>query len=194
ETVAKRGFRFVGEVTRTNGTIPDTPTHPHNQIQITQDAEIAQHDVERHPRRYARAVWISGALVIGLGLAFLVWRVTRQPAVIGPAASAAPKTIAVLPFSVLSAEKGDDYLSLGLADALITTLSQTRQVIVRQTGAVAKYQNTATDPLAAGREQGVDVVLEGQVQRVGDRVRVSARLVQTSDGTALWADRFDEEF
>ena len=104
------------------------------------------------------------------------------------------KTIAVLPFRVLSAEKGDDYLSLGLADALITTLSQTRQVIVRQTGAVAKYQNTATDPLTAGREQGVDVVLEGQVQRVGDRVRVSARLVQTSDGTALWADRFDEEF
>jgi TolB-like protein/DNA-binding winged helix-turn-helix (wHTH) protein/Tfp pilus assembly protein PilF len=194
ETVAKRGFRFVGEVTRTNGTIPDTPTHTHNQIQITQDTENGRVDVERHPRRYARAVWISGALVIGLGLTFLVWRATRQPAATGPAASAAPKTIAVLPFRVLSAEKGDDYLSLGLADALITTLSQTRQVIVRQTGAVAKYQNTATDPLTAGREQGVDVVLEGQVQRVGDRVRVSARLVQTSDGTALWADRFDEEF
>jgi tetratricopeptide (TPR) repeat protein len=65
---------------------------------------------------------------------------------------------------------------------------------VRHSGAVATYQSAAIDPLAAGREQGVDVVLEGQVQRIGDRVRVTARLVQTSDGTALWADRFDEKF
>jgi TolB-like protein/Flp pilus assembly protein TadD len=85
-------------------------------------------------------------------------------------------------------------LSLGLADALITSLSQTRQVVVRQTGAVAKYQNTGKDPLEAGREQGVDAVLEGQVQRIGDRVRVTARLVRTSDGTSLWADRFEEKF
>jgi TolB-like protein/Tfp pilus assembly protein PilF len=94
----------------------------------------------------------------------------------------------------LSSDKGDEYLSLGLADALITSLSQTRQVIVRQTDAVAKYQNTGKDPLEAGREQGVDAVLEGQVQRIGDRVRVTARLVRTSDGTSLWADRFEEKF
>jgi TolB-like protein/Flp pilus assembly protein TadD len=94
----------------------------------------------------------------------------------------------------LSSEKGDEYLSLGLADALITSLSQTRQVIVRQTDAVSKYQNTGKDPLDAGREQGVDAVLEGQVQRIGDRVRVTARLVRTSDGTSLWADRFEEKF
>jgi TolB-like protein/Flp pilus assembly protein TadD len=85
-------------------------------------------------------------------------------------------------------------LSLGLADALITSISQTRQVIVRQTEAVARYQNTGKDPLEAGREQGVDAVLEGQVQRIGDRVRVTARLVRTSDGTSLWADHFDEQF
>jgi TolB-like protein/Tfp pilus assembly protein PilF len=104
------------------------------------------------------------------------------------------RSIAVLPFRVLSNDKGDEYLSLGLADALITSLSQTRQVIVRQTDAVAKYQSAGKDPLDAGREQGVDAVLEGQVQRIGDRVRVTARLVRTSDGTSLWADRFEEKF
>jgi TolB-like protein/Flp pilus assembly protein TadD len=104
------------------------------------------------------------------------------------------RSIAVLPFRVLSNDKGDEYLSLGLADALITSLSQTRQVIVRQTEAVAKYQNTGKDPLEAGREQGVDAVLEGQVQRIGDRVRVTARLVRTNDGTSLWADHFEEQF
>src|SRR5258708_244348 len=101
--------------------------------------------------------------------------------------------IAGLSFICLMSEKGDYYLSLVLADALITSLSQTRQVIVRQTEAVAKYENTGKDPLEAGREQGVDAVLEGQVQRIGDRVRVTARLVRTSAGTALWAERSEEK-
>src|SRR5439155_18024408 len=103
-------------------------------------------------------------------------------------------SIALLPSMLLSTEKGDECLRLGLAGALITSLSQSRQVIVRQTEAVAKYQNTGKDPLEAGREQGVDAVLEGQVQRIEDRVRVTARLVRTSDGTSLWADHFDEQF
>ena len=197
ETVAKRGFRFVGEVTKPNGattTPATTPTFPHDQTQITNASEIARDDLGVRSAVQSRALWIAGALVVALGLTLVLWRANRRPVANGPATTVAPKSIAVLPFRILSAENSDDYLSLGLADALITSLSQTRQVVVRQTGAVAKYQNVATDPLAAGREQGVDVVLEGQVQRIGDRVRVSARLVQTSDGTALWADHFDEQY
>src|SRR5258708_38217767 len=102
--------------------------------------------------------------------------------------------IAGLSFICLMSEKGDYYLSLVLADALITSLSQTRQVIVRQTDAVAKYQNTGKDPLEAGREQGVDAVIEGQGQRIGDRVRVTARLVPTNNGTLLLRDRFQQKF
>lgn len=83
---------------------------------------------------------------------------------------------------------------MGLADALITSLSHTRQIIVRQTSAVSKYAKSEKDPLEAGREQGVEAVLDGQVQRLGERVRVTARLVRTSDGVPLWADRFDEQF
>ncbi len=199
ETVAKRGFRFVGEVTKANGLIPppmapaSAATLPYGQTQVTTPQETA-YEPGRRRASYSRDRWIAAALVVGLGLTLVIWRANRPPTVSSLATSIAPKSIAVLPFRILSAEKGDDYLSLGLADALITSLSQTRQVVVRQTGAVAKYQSAAIDPLAAGREQGVDVVLEGQVQRIGDRVRVTARLVQTSDGTALWADRFDEKF
>jgi TolB-like protein/Flp pilus assembly protein TadD len=140
-------------------------------------------------------IFASSVLAVALAATFFsVWRFNHRPNAAAAAVPAPVRSIAVLPFRVLSSEKGDEYLSLGLADALITSLSQTRQVIVRQTEAVAKYQNTGKDPLEAGREQGVDAVLEGQVQRIGDRVRVTARLVRTSDGTSLWADRFEEKF
>jgi len=104
------------------------------------------------------------------------------------------KSIAVLPFRVLSSEKGDEYLSLGLADALITSLSQTRQVVVRQTEAVTKVRWHRERSTRSGREQNVEAVLDGQVQRMVSGVHVTARLVRTSDGASLWADHFDEQF
>jgi len=89
---------------------------------------------------------------------------------------------------------GIEYLSLGLADALITSLSQTPAGDRAPGGCRSQVSKHGQGHLDAGREQGVDAVLEGQVQRIGDRVRVSARLVRTSDGASLWADRFEEKF
>ncbi len=135
---------------------------------------------------------LVGALAIAL---FYVWRSSQRLDAAASTGAATPvRSVAVLPFRVLSSEKDDEYLSLGLADALITSLSHTRQIVVRQTSAVSKYARTEKDPLEAGREQGVEAVLDGQVQRVGERVRVTARLARTSDGAPLWADRFDEQF
>src|SRR6266542_2294013 len=208
ETVAKCGFRFVAEVRKpeehertasvpTNGSgsvnAAKQPSYP-EQINGFHSASLLPSSL-RHPRG-RRSLVLLALSVIAVALtatSISVLRSNRQPTT-AAAPPAQGRSIAVLPFSVLSSEKGDEYLSLGLADALITSLSQTRQVIVRQTEAVAKYQNTDKDPLEAGRQQGVDAVLEGQVQRIGDRVRVTARLVRTSDGASLWADRFDEKF
>src|SRR6266404_1951692 len=207
ETVAKCGYRFVAEVrkaeeheeTASAATSASAPVNgakqTSDQQQITTSPSVSVSRPRLLSDRRRLVAFGTSILVVALAAAlFFVWRFNQRP--VGTAATAPTpvRSIAVLPFRVLSSEKGDEYLSLGLADALITSLSQTRQVIVRQTDAVSKYQNTGKDPLAAGREQGVDVVLEGQVQRIGDRVRVTARLVQTSDGTALWADRFDEKF
>jgi DNA-binding winged helix-turn-helix (wHTH) protein/TolB-like protein/Flp pilus assembly protein TadD len=176
ETVAKCGYRFVAEVRKAN--------EQKEAIEASIDS-LPVYDVKRSS--YQEQIAASATF-------FFVWRSNHPPKAAVAATPAPVRSIAVLPFRVLSSEKGDEYLSLGLADALITSLSQTRQVIVRQTEAVAKYQNTGKDPLEAGREQGVDAVLEGQVQRIGDRVRVTARLVRTSDGASLWADRFEEKF
>jgi TolB-like protein len=99
------------------------------------------------------------------------------------------KSLAVLPFKPLDA--GDNYLGLGIADAMIRRISQTGRLIVRPTSAVRRYLNKETDAIAAARELEVDAVIEGAVQRVGDRIRVSINLLRTSDGASLWADRFD---
>jgi TolB-like protein/Tfp pilus assembly protein PilF len=103
-------------------------------------------------------------------------------------------SLAVLPFNLLTAGGEDEYLGLGLADALITRLSNLRRVIVRPTSAVLRYAQPERDPATAGRELGVGLVLEGSVRRAGGRLRATVQLVSAGDGRALWADKFDEEF
>ena len=105
------------------------------------------------------------------------------------------ESIAVLPFKVLSApveNTGDEYLGVGLADALITRLSNVRQLIVRPTSSVLRYQGSRIDPLAAGRELNVDYVLDGSLRRVGKRLRVTTQLMKVAEGVTSWAEHFDE--
>lgn len=106
----------------------------------------------------------------------------------------AVRSVAVLPFRQLSPQNEDEYLGLGLADALITQLSNLRQLITRPTSSVLRYASPATDPLTAGRELGVEAVLEGHVQRIQDRLRLTVQLVSVASGAPLWADRFDARF
>jgi eukaryotic-like serine/threonine-protein kinase len=106
------------------------------------------------------------------------------------------ESIAVLPFKVFSAPTdgtGDEYLGVGLADALITRLSNVRRLIVRPTSSVLRYRGAAIDPIAAGRELNVDYVVDGSLRRAGNRLRVTAQLLSTSEGVTRWAEQFDEE-
>ncbi|HET9531740.1 MAG TPA: tetratricopeptide repeat protein [Blastocatellia bacterium] len=104
------------------------------------------------------------------------------------------KSIAILPLRLLVAEDAGDYLGLGVSDALITRLSNLKQVVVRPTSAVLKYADRDQDPGAVGRELKVDAVLEGSIQKAGQRVRATVQLVSVKDEAPLWADRFDEEY
>lgn len=105
---------------------------------------------------------------------------------------ASPHSIAVLPFRWLGAEAGDDYLGLGIADALITRLSRLRHVVVRPTSAIARFAAQQQDAATVGRELRVAAVLEGSIRRAGERIRVSAQLVSTGEGRTLWGAQFDE--
>lgn len=102
------------------------------------------------------------------------------------------RSIAVLPFEPLGAGPQDEYLGLGIADALITRLSNLRQIKVRPTSAVRNAGKT--DAVSAGRALKVGTVLEGTIQKWDDYIRVTVQLVSVQDGAIRWAERFDEKF
>jgi DNA-binding winged helix-turn-helix (wHTH) protein/tetratricopeptide (TPR) repeat protein len=104
------------------------------------------------------------------------------------------RSLAVLPFAALSPAEGDEYLGFGMADALITRLANIRDAVVRPASAVRRYLSAPADPVAAGRELGVDLVLQGAVQRSGDRIRITVQLVGIQEQASLWGDHFDEPF
>jgi serine/threonine-protein kinase len=114
----------------------------------------------------------------------------RDMTPVTPAAHAAGKTVAVLPFRNAGAPD-DDYLAEELTDDLIDALSMTRGLKVRARGAVMRFKGAERDPRDVGRELDVQVVVEGSVRRARGSVRVSARLVSVADGFQLWAKRFD---
>jgi DNA-binding winged helix-turn-helix (wHTH) protein/tetratricopeptide (TPR) repeat protein len=105
-----------------------------------------------------------------------------------------PASLAVLPFKTVLAAEGDEVLGVGIADALIMKLSALRLVRVRPTTAVLKYAGATQDALLAGRELGVDTLLDGYYQRHGEQIRVSVQITRVRDGMTLWAARFDESF
>ncbi len=112
-----------------------------------------------------------------------------KPAEIGVAVG----SLAVLPFTLMGAEGQDEYLELGMADAIITRLSNATQLIVRPTTSVRRYNGQAQDPVAVGRELKVESVLVGTIQRVDGIVRLTTQLVRAGDGMALWAAKFDAQ-
>jgi Tol biopolymer transport system component/TolB-like protein/Flp pilus assembly protein TadD len=106
-----------------------------------------------------------------------------------------PNSIAILPFQMLGADdKTDEYLGVGMVDALIIKLSNIRRILVRPTSSVLKYAQGPHDPLTAARELDVCYVLEGRIRRAGERVRITVQLLRGRDGSPLWAGKFDEKF
>jgi DNA-binding winged helix-turn-helix (wHTH) protein/tetratricopeptide (TPR) repeat protein len=100
-------------------------------------------------------------------------------------------SLAVLPFEPLGGNTDDAYLGLGLADALITRLSNLRRIAVRPTSAVRRYLGVEREPAEVGRLLQVDAVLDGTIRRSGDSLRISVQLVSVRDDAPTWATQFD---
>ncbi len=124
--------------------------------------------------------------------AFGVYRF--YPPAAKPASISEIKTIAILPFEDLSAEQTEKYLGVSLADALAKKFGGLKQITVRPTSSVLKYAENRADVQTIGRELQVDAVLDGRIQRDGERVRVSIQLVRTSDNRTIWTGNFDDKF
>jgi TolB-like protein len=100
-------------------------------------------------------------------------------------------SIAVLPFANLSGDPEQEYFADGMVEEIITALSRIRWLFVIARNSSFIYKGQAIDAKQVGRELGVRYVLEGSVRKAGGRVRITAQLIDASDCTHLWADRFD---
>ena len=137
--------------------------------------------------RRLRLVGVLATIAIILATStYLVWlKQTRQ--------STLP-TLAVLPFKSVAPGDDDPALQYGMANTLISRLQALEGVVVQPFSSVRRYGSPEQRALSAARELGVSAVLDGTVQRDGDRLRVTARLLNVEDNRQLWAEDFHENF
>ena len=100
-------------------------------------------------------------------------------------------SIAVLPFQNMSGDSEQEYFADGMVEEIITALSRIRWLFVIARNSSFIYKAQAVDVKQVGRELGVSYVLEGSVRKGGNRVRITAQLIDAESGSHLWADRFD---
>jgi DNA-binding winged helix-turn-helix (wHTH) protein/TolB-like protein/Flp pilus assembly protein TadD len=214
ETVPRRGYRFVAEVAQERAEDVElvVAEHMRAHILIEEQGEpdgdpesIAAGAVGRHKPltpapevtqrtrqnlRPLALVAVCLLLVTSAAAVYLFLAARRAP----PAGNAAPiRSIAVLPFKPLVASGRDEALEIGMADTLITKLSRLNQLDVRSTSAVRQYTKLEDEAARAGRELQVDSVLDGSIQKAGDRIRVTVRLTRPASGETLWTEQFDEK-
>jgi adenylate cyclase len=102
-------------------------------------------------------------------------------------------SIAVLPFDNMSGDPEQEYFADGISEDLITALSRLRWLLVIARNSSFVYKGTALDLRQVSRELGVRYVLEGSVRKAGNRVRVTAQLIDATNGNHIWADKYDRE-
>ena len=204
-TVAGHGYRFVPEVRPIQDlgfgiadikaeetTAENTTDKIKNEIAKDEGRSIEDNDSIPNPKsKIHNRIWLAAFAVLSvfaLGAAGLYLRRGNEKPGDLPI-----KTVAVLPFKALVVENRNEALELGMTDALISKLGG-EETVVRPLSAIRRYNSAEQDALTAGRELGVESVLDGTIQTWGDRIRISAKLLRTSDGKQLWAGQFDEKF
>ena len=210
ETVPRAGYRFVASVRETHSqgleVLQDhvTSSSSSRQELITKAPSEASEGQGTQQQALTATWWTNvrrsrsaralAALAIFVGLAFAIIYFLIGGGQNQPETAAAMRTIAVLPFKAIGAEGDNEYVELGMADALITRLSNIRGIVVRPTSSVSKYARLQQDAVVSGRELGVEAVLDGSVQKINDRIRVTVRLIRTKDAASLWAETLDEKW
>lgn len=190
ETIPRIGYRFIAQVRVIEKSRPElrSPVNGHHSRLNAQsfNSSAPEPRTQRKSRLKLTAL-VSALLLLSLGIyPALEWKQRRsQPQLNGI------RSLAVLPFTSIGLAKEEEYLGLGLADALITELNQHPGLVVRPTSAVRRYQETATDPLTAGREMGVEAIFTGHLQREATSLRVTLQLLSIRDGALLWSGKFD---
>ena len=178
ETLPRRGYRFIGPVDGVE--VPERPA----------PSEKAKEAPPRVWQSKTRAA-LGFALMIlaAAGSAFWLVRTGLH------ATSAAPRirSIAVLPLQNLSGDPSQEYFTDGMTDELITDLAKVNALRVISRTSVMRYKGTKKSLPEIARELNVDGIVEGSVMRSGNRVRITAQLLQASTDQHLWAETYDRD-
>ncbi len=142
-------------------------------------------------RRRIAKVLVSLIVLLAAGASAWYWQWAPKTAKIGLVEQAKP-SIAVLPFSNLSKDPEQEYFSDGITGNIITDLSKFNDLLVIASNSVRGYKGRNISVEDVARKLGVRYVLEGSIQKAGDRVRINTQLVDGTSGRHLWAERYDE--
>ena len=188
QTVPRRGFRFVAPVSVQPGGDEGLAVGVPSEVPAGVAQPLAPSEPSLPPRRpFMRSMlgWASALGVAGVGWA--AWRSWPSSNL-----RADHPTLAVLPFRPLASEDRDELLEFGMADSLITQLSTVPGLVVRSFGSVRRYAGADQDAMRAANELDVRWIVDGSLQRRGDLLRVTARLLRARDGVAEWSGSFDQ--
>jgi len=181
KTVSRRGYIFNVPVER----VLAHPVQAGPAPLPADEGPLAVPSPARLPTRGLR--WLVGGVALLVVIATALWLVATRPS-----QTSAPLSMAVLPFQSMVRSEPDQFLELGMADALITRLSNMRQLIVRPTSAVRVYTDLNRDPVEIGKRLKVTYVVEGSIQQKANHIRVSIQLIGIPEGRSLWAESYDE--
>ena len=182
ETLSKRGYRFIADVTipRVSANVSDESTQPHqSRLQVTEESKKGI--------RITVAALIILMLLILAGFSWSVYREAQRL----KSLDVDPAAIAVLPFDNLGRDAAQQYFADGLADDLITDLTQLSGLHVISRDSSFNYREQPVDIARAAYDLGVRYILHGSVRRDGDRMRINAYLTDATNNTQLWAERYD---
>jgi TolB-like protein/DNA-binding winged helix-turn-helix (wHTH) protein/Flp pilus assembly protein TadD len=191
ETVTKRGYRFVAEVTDDADGAPtaSTASDPSARQALASETVAPERKPPSYKRRL-RSLAIPAALAIAAAaLAIYFWPPRNRP----HAPTLNSSSIAVLPFADLSPGKDQEYFSDGLTEELINDLAKVPELKVVARSSAFQFKGQHEDLRAVGRKLGVANVLEGSVRKEGSQVRITAELTKVDDGFQLWSETYDRE-
>lgn len=194
ENIPTRGYRLkIDAGAKESGAISDPLSHqavsPGSNGE-TDDAADPPLPADPPRRTHGRLVTVAISLAIAAVLALAAWNMLSEKTV---SSSERPvRSIAVLPFTTVGEDADAAYLGPGITETLIHKLSRIRQIVVKRSVSPGTPSTIAGDLKVVGERLGVDAVVDGAVQRSGDKVRITARLILVRDGTALWNETFED--
>jgi eukaryotic-like serine/threonine-protein kinase len=150
----------------------------------TSSAEYILGEIKQHKRGVLVALSILILAAVGLGFWYFSDRFSNTTQI---------ESIAVLPFENAGGNEDAEYLSDGIAESLINSLTELRQLRVIARSTAFRYKNKEIDPQAAGRELNVRAVLTGRVRQMGERLSVQVDLVDVATGTQLWGKDYERQ-